>query len=151
MKKLNKNGDTIVEVLIALAILGLVIGSAYSIASRSLKSAQQAQERTQATKLAEGQIDSIKYLSESANVADDVLFASATAATEGSKKCIVKPDGQTVIQVLNDDGENCKYGTFFKRLLWYDDVRRLFTIRVEWDSVVSGVSQDVTMQYRVVQ
>jgi type II secretory pathway pseudopilin PulG len=150
MKKLNKSGDTIVEVLIALAILGLVIGAAYATASRSLKRAQQAQERTQATKLAEGQIDSIKYLSEAA---DETLFNSAKAARESSKKCIVKPDNQTIIQVLNnnDNGENCKYATIFKRLFWYDDSRKLFTIKVEWDSLGSGGQENVTMQYRVVQ
>lgn len=56
----SNRGDTIVEVLLALAVLGSVIVGAYSIATRSLNGVRVAQERSEATKIAEGQIESLK-------------------------------------------------------------------------------------------
>lgn len=149
MKKLNKTGDTIIEVLLSLAVLGMVIGTAYAIASRSLKRAQQAQERTQATKLVEGQIDRIKYLSES-NLASDIV-ALNDITTSGTAMCL-KPfvsSGQTIIKAYAV-GDNCKEGVFSYSIL-YDSTRHLFTIKTVWDSLGSSGQENVTMQYRVVQ
>ncbi|MCA9342582.1 hypothetical protein KC950_01020 [Candidatus Saccharibacteria bacterium] len=56
----NIRGDTIVEVMIALAVLGFIIVGAYSIASRSLNATRIAQERGEATKIAEGQLEAIR-------------------------------------------------------------------------------------------
>ena len=40
----NQRGDTIIEVLIVLAVLGLAIGITYATANRSILNARQAQE-----------------------------------------------------------------------------------------------------------
>lgn len=58
----SQAGDTIIEVMIALAIIGFTIALAYSITSRSLRIGRQAQERTEAVKLAESQIESLVAL-----------------------------------------------------------------------------------------
>ena len=52
IRKLNQAGDTIVEVMIVLAVLGLAIGIAYAAANRSLENARQAQENAEAVQLA---------------------------------------------------------------------------------------------------
>ncbi len=57
--KLKNNGDTIVEVLIAVAVLMVVITGGYSIATRSLNGARIAQERSEATMLAQGQLEAV--------------------------------------------------------------------------------------------
>jgi len=56
----NQIGDTIVEVLLAVGVVGLAIAGGYGIATRSLKASRQAQERGEALKLAEGQVEAIK-------------------------------------------------------------------------------------------
>lgn len=56
----NKRGDTIVEVLIALAVLGSVLVGGYSIATRSINSVRASQERGEALKVAEGQIEQLR-------------------------------------------------------------------------------------------
>lgn len=79
MKKLNFRGDTIVEALIATVIIGLTVGLAYGIASRSLRSAQQSQERLEALKLAEGQVEAMKGLvAQDSKEADDKVFAGSS-------------------------------------------------------------------------
>jgi type II secretory pathway pseudopilin PulG len=59
--KKSSRGDTIVEVLFAIAISSLAITGAYALASKSLQTGIFATERTEANKLAESQIEALKY------------------------------------------------------------------------------------------
>ena len=68
---LRQSGDTIVEVLIVLAVLGLAIGISYSTATKSLLATRQAQENTQATQLLQGQIERLYALSANASTVPD--------------------------------------------------------------------------------
>jgi type II secretory pathway pseudopilin PulG len=52
-------GDTIVEVMIVLSVLGLAIGISYATANRSLLNARQAQENSQATAAAQSQVEQL--------------------------------------------------------------------------------------------
>ncbi|GAC1390684.1 MAG: hypothetical protein NVSMB46_00980 [Candidatus Saccharimonadales bacterium] len=61
--KLRQTGDTIVEVLIAMAVISFALGATYVTANRSLQSTQQAQERSQATKIAESQAELLNTIS----------------------------------------------------------------------------------------
>lgn len=58
--RLNTSGDTIVEVLLAIAIVSAVLGAAYVSTSQSLGNARQAEERSEAAKLVEGQLERLK-------------------------------------------------------------------------------------------
>ena len=61
MKRLHlQAGDTLVEVMIAIAIISSVISMSYATASRALRVGQQAQDRTEALKLVESQIETLK-------------------------------------------------------------------------------------------
>lgn len=53
----RQRGDTIVEVLLAMSVIGLVLGAAFGIANRSVSIGQDAQERTEALKIAETQLE----------------------------------------------------------------------------------------------
>lgn len=59
--KSKQAGDTLVEVLVALTIVGLVVAGAYATANRSLALTRAAQERAEATKIVESQIEQFKY------------------------------------------------------------------------------------------
>ncbi len=61
--QLRQRGDTIVEVMIVLAVLGLAIGISYSTASRSLLLARAAQENIRATQLLQSQVERLRLLS----------------------------------------------------------------------------------------
>jgi type II secretory pathway pseudopilin PulG len=54
-------GDTIVEVLIAIAVAAFAIGTSYAIASRSIARAISARERNEATNLIQSQISALKF------------------------------------------------------------------------------------------
>lgn len=58
----ESRGDTIVEVLIALAVLTTILVGAYVTATRSANTNRASQERSEATKVAESQIERLKGL-----------------------------------------------------------------------------------------
>lgn len=71
----RQRGDTIVEVLIAIAVISLVLAGAYVTTNRNLLATRAAQERGNALTLAESQLEQIKSLA----VSDpDVLFGAGT-------------------------------------------------------------------------
>ena len=57
IKRLNTNGDTIIEVLIALAILSFTLVTCYSILNRSLIAARNSQEHSEALEYLNSQIE----------------------------------------------------------------------------------------------
>jgi prepilin-type N-terminal cleavage/methylation domain-containing protein len=56
----GQRGDTLVEVLIAIVIVSTVIGGAYVVSNHSLQSTRGAQERSNALKLGQAQIEQLK-------------------------------------------------------------------------------------------
>lgn len=62
IKTMRQRGDTIVEVLIAIAVISLVLGGAYVTTNRSLRATRSAQERGNALKLVESQLEQLKGL-----------------------------------------------------------------------------------------
>ena len=58
----SQAGDTIVEVLVVLAILGLTLGVSYATANHSLLATRSAEENSQATTLLQGQIEDLRFL-----------------------------------------------------------------------------------------
>lgn len=65
----NATGDTIVEVMLALAILGLVLGGAYVVSNHNTLNERRAQERGVALQLAQGQIESMKQFASESSLA----------------------------------------------------------------------------------
>lgn len=60
MRLRNQRGDTIVEVLIAISIVSLTLAGAYASVSRSTNATRTAQERGEALKWAETQVEQLK-------------------------------------------------------------------------------------------
>jgi type II secretory pathway pseudopilin PulG len=58
----NSRGDTIVEVMICIAIIGAVMGGAFSIVNRSTQRIREAQERSEAVARASDQAERLKAL-----------------------------------------------------------------------------------------
>src|SRR3989344_6159834 len=57
MRLRSNRGDTIIEVLLALAIVSSMLGGAYVLSARSLNNSRSSQERGEALKLVEEQLE----------------------------------------------------------------------------------------------
>ena len=91
IKKLNQRGDTIVEVLLAVGIVGLIIAGAYVTANRSTNAERDAQEHSQALTLAQTQIESLHAQSSSNLPSLNGCYDNLNFINQ---PCYVSPSGQ---------------------------------------------------------
>ncbi len=73
LRRLGQRGDTIVEVLVAIGILGVIVGGGYSIATRSLNGIRASEERSAATKIAESQMERLLLDVQSVTYVPDII------------------------------------------------------------------------------
>ena len=56
-----QQGDTLIEVLLSIAIISLVLAVSYAISTRALQQGVQAREHTEAMYLLQGQVETLKF------------------------------------------------------------------------------------------
>lgn len=69
--QMNSRGDTIVEVMIALSLLAFALTTSYSTVTRSLQTARNAQEHSEALQFLDSQVELAR-----ADAADTTLYSS---------------------------------------------------------------------------
>lgn len=147
IKKLNQVGDTIVEALISVAVLGLVIGAGYAIADRSLKTARASQERGEALKVGEAEVERIRSLTTSS-------AATIKASFTSSPFCLY-PDGTPhagACGVVSRGGYTYDISTRYSRLPFgagpTAGSQDLFVITVRWDNVFGTGKDELKLYYK---
>lgn len=132
----GQRGDTIIEVMIAVVIVALVFGAAFSLANRSTKNSIGSRERVEALKLVEGQIETLK------TKRGDPSFAT-TYQTSGY--CF-DASGVKTTSVLA-----CKVRTLYQMSINYTSTPPTglpyFTVKATWDSL-TGTTNVASIDYR---
>lgn len=126
----SERGDTIVEVLIAIAVIGSVLGSAYAIVSRNTQSYQQVNEHTEALKIAEGQLERLRNV-------DNVTQVPFTGSF-----CFKQADG--AVQATTP----CKFGVGDRYDVIVNNSSNVFEAVVTWVGINGGTDK-VSLSYRV--
>lgn len=163
MTKLNQAGDTIVEVLIAIAVVSGVLGITYSIMNKNVATIQDNQERTEASKLVQGQLELLRRASEDVNSSitldDNFCLSVDTVSGVIEKNGNILTNGLVKDSGSGTDGYNgdCigTVGTDDRYFINIVDVypggsnaRTNFRVMVRWHSLAGGDSQ-VVMSYRI--
>lgn len=139
----DQRGDTIIEVMIVLAVLGLAIGIAYATANRSLLNARQAQENSRATTLAQSQVEALRTLS--------------TIATPDSAHDVLQSDPFCVIQTGNPadpyevkrGGDCTASGSVpYVTTVTYDSAAKSFSVVISWPDVNGAGTDTVSLVYK---
>lgn len=150
---LKNRGDTIIEVMIVLAVLGLAISISYTTANRSLLAARQAQENAKATQILHSQIEELRYL-------------APAETTAGGPKDIFRPGPFCIKKVAADDyavvtappaaspDPACyEVDSLYDITITYQnsppDFPDTFTLSVSWTDVTGQGQNSVQMNYRV--
>lgn len=137
----NQAGDTIVEVLIAIAVVSSVLGIAYSIMNQNLHTIRDNQERSEASKIAQGQLELLRVASSRAD------FAANTAPTYF---CFVGSAATT--NTVGNIADVSTYGSCTQsgihRYFIEKNSSGGFTVTVRWDKIGGGTSE-IVMAYRV--
>jgi type II secretory pathway pseudopilin PulG len=160
---LTQSGDTIVEVMLALIVVGLAIGLSYGVANRSLRANQQAQERTEATKQIEGQVERLKkravtdaagtgiFNTTSFCLADQPAAGSTPAETNKIFTQPSPPASVTSDPLGGDYNSKCISSNGLYRLSIQRDGTDVnqFKVTARWPSLGSSGKEEVDIKYRV--
>lgn len=138
--KKNQRGDTIVEVLIVLAVLGLAIGISYATANRSLLNARQAQESAKATELLRSQLESVRVL------AKNGPSAPADQNVFGSTPFCISAASATVVSPTAGPSNPCRFDGLYEVSITQVDNK--FTLTAAWDDVAGQGTDRATLVYR---
>jgi type II secretory pathway pseudopilin PulG len=134
----HHHGDTIVEVMIVLAILGMALGISYATASASLNATQQAQEATQATSLLQSQIEDLRSLSavQDPDQSHDIYNTSDFCMSGGS---------QPTVEMTT---ASCVHGIYTIAIA-YDKTTDIFSAKATWNDLGGPDLDTATLFYRV--
>lgn len=138
IKKLNSNrGDTLVEVLIALAALSAIIGFTYTTTTRAQKISQLNQDRASAVKFAESQVELIRAKRDAEGI------ASINAAPTGTDFCVTAPTPATITFNAPASNPACALpGGIFRQRVEFTpatgSASGFFRVVVEWDNYTSN-------------
>lgn len=145
----KQRGDTIVEVLISITIISLILGGAYVTTNKSLVATRRAQERANALKLAESQLEQIKGVV--ATSPSDIFGGTAP-----SPFCVYATGG--VLKVVAASNVNCTVNTSGvattvepKFRLSVTRSGNTFTITDTWNDLTNATTDQVTLKYRAYQ
>ncbi len=157
MKYLCQRGDTIVEVLIALAVVTTVLGGAYGSAQKSLNGARIAQERGEAIKVTESQLEKLKNeTSNSSAFSVTTLFCmdlngdvTAYAPPDLSPSVSSFPDATTLTPATFDTYPfDCIFENRYRASIIRDAATQTFTVQVLWERPGGNGYEEIKMVYR---
>lgn len=117
MMKFNSRGDTIIEVMFSMAIIGVVLAAAYATAAKNLQTSQLAKERTQASNIVQAQLEQLK-------IVDPDILANVLPT---SSFCIDVQAANVVVDATDPD--NC-IESYYKKTI--TKVNNQYTLVVEW-------------------
>lgn len=141
-RSLNSRGDTIVEVLISIAVVSAVLGGAYMTMNRFSQNSQQTREHSQALKVAESQLEQLRVLSNPPT--DD---SKQFCITDGAVRIVENTSiGNTTPSTNESDYVNCKFDDRY--LVSISRVAGVYKVHVLWQGVTGGMDK-VELSYRV--
>lgn len=134
--KLSNKGDTIIEVLLAIAVVSSVLGGAYVSSNRSLNASRQAEERVEALKLTEGQLERMKALAK--DPAKNIHSAPNVFCIDTSA------NAKTTTVPCADSSLGVDYRFTISR----DPATNIFTIITQWDRLGGG-QEELKIAYKL--
>lgn len=143
LTNINSNGDTIVEVLISIAVFGLVLGGAYVTSNRNSLINQASQERLVGSRLAEAQLDLLRSKSST----DLSTFTQNNFCIKGTVFYLDSNDNCKV----DSSGVHTDQEPIYKLKITRTDVTNgaVFKVAVTWANVKGTGNDNITYQYGV--
>ena len=123
----SQSGDTIVEVLITIAVISLILVTAYAVTNRNTRRIQDTQERNQALQLAQQQVEFLRV--KGPLTGGNTCFDSSGNPTGGAS-CTVN-NGGAAYQLgigLSSTGS--------------------FAVNVNWQNLLNNQQDTITLYYR---
>ncbi len=152
LHRLTQRGDTIIEVMIAVTLASSVLVISYATMNHNTNTLQSNQERTEASKLLQGQIETIRYMYNTSPATLAAANSNFCLAADGTTPVINggSPHGNLVADNWVDYPAVCDVGMnnrYHIGVTTSDHEKYRFYIR--WDRVGSGTRDEIVMVYKV--
>lgn len=136
----KQSGDTIVEVMIAMAVISLVLVAAYITTTRNITRVEDTQEHSQALQLAQSQIELLR---------DTSLGSGNSCFTSAGVAKAAGPSGNDPCTVASNDvqavaGTEPAYAIRITPPL----TGTTYKIDIAWDSNIANTKNHVTLYYQ---
>jgi len=145
-------GDTIIEVLIAMAIASSVLAIAFATGNRNLAMSRDSQERSEASRLVQGQIESLRYVFNTApttlpsGAGTPFCLSGSAVVTAGFSGGV--PTSNLATEPMSGYPATCVSG-FYHYVITRDAAGSgSFHFYVRWESGVGGARDQILMVYR---
>jgi hypothetical protein len=147
----NKQGDTIVEVLIGIAVLGFILSMSYALSNRDTQYIQQSQERGEAQKISEQQLELLRHFL----TPDTDWNASGYLCFDEGNPLASPPISPQPTTAAN----KCQKGTKdniggilqgrYRVRIQYDSPTKTYTVNTTWSSLTSAPQQALAISYKL--
>jgi prepilin-type N-terminal cleavage/methylation domain-containing protein len=142
---IDRRGDTLVEVIIAMAIVSVVLAGSYAITSRNLSITQGTNERSQAQQLVQKQIELLRVFSQKGGTAiaagcltdDGVLTTKCDIAPGNTSAGDTNPDCSSYCYTLNISPQKDASGA---------NIPGIYNVHISWPSL-TGTNSTLNMSY----
>lgn len=154
MRRLDTRGDTIVEVLIAILVISVILTGAFVSARRSQAGIRQSQERVEALKMAEAQLEHIRYrvsVEPAAPYASPNTYCFDLANTRHEMNGAIPPleSDNFSLSVYPDPCHVMPSGVDFYNHIVLDPTTNTFTAVTRWDGYGGIGKQEVRLSVRM--
>lgn len=156
MKHLYNAGDTIIEVLVSIAVVSTVLGGAFVATRNSQVGVRNSQEHAEALKLVESQIEQLRGYSSQAIAASVPFCMYNESPVSTSYSPNIPPAAANCTQ--NSAGQAGKVDSRYKLTIGRCNLvgcgnnisgSYLFTVTVSWPSVTGNGNEQESMVYRL--
>ena len=147
--QLKQRGDTIVEVLIATAVVSIVLTGAMAVSNNSLKQIRAAQERSEAQAYAQATVESLDQFLADIKSSNNTAFVNAIK----SDFCIVLNASTRKLEpkiVTADTTSWCTFDRYRQKITPVPNKNNTYEVTVNWDGI-SGNLEQLNLAYRTSQ
>ncbi len=141
-KNRRQRGDTIIEVMIAVMVIGSVLVSAFTLTNRSTRIMRDAEEHAQANQLLQGQVERLRSVASQMQAGDFPVSNFFCFDDVGNLQALA-----------NSSTYGCLAGTYFtfsieKLATHPGDLTTKFALDVQWDSVTGNKAAE-SITYKI--
>lgn len=147
--KYKQRGDTIIEVLIAIAVAASVLGIVFATSARNLHAIRDVQERSEATRLVQGQIEALRYaISKAASLPTGTPFCmKGQNLVLGFTGAV--PNPVLLSEEFSQYPPGCKTVDELYNYAIVGDAAGTYRFYARWDSLTASGRDQIIMVYRV--
>ena len=148
-----QRGDTIIEVLMAIAIIALALGGGFTLSSRSFHTGIDSVERSEALALSQGQIEFLKNAQINGLNAPYTLDTYKNFAKSNLPSFCIHDTYDSLTDIYVGQPRpyaQCKGvdGTRYEVDITYDAAANVFKLNTNWDAVSGQGTSQLTLYYK---